>query len=71
MTMYRCHRLKLNATFTYNTIRYNIAFISNIEHNYIITTMFTQHWDGWKGGGRKNNIIVVHPQHLIFIVNEK
>ena len=46
------------------TIQYNTtSFISNIEHNYIITTMFTQHWDGWKGGGQKSNLIVVHPQH--------
>ena len=51
----------------YNTI----SFISNIEHNYNITKKFTQHWDGWKGGGQKNNLIVVHPQHLIFIVNVK
>ena len=43
----------------YNTT----SFISNIEHNYIITTMFTQYWDGWKGGLQKNNLIVVHPQH--------
>ena len=43
-------------------IQYNTtSFISNIEHNYIITTIFTQHWDGWKGGGPKNNLIVVHP----------
>ena len=56
----------------YNTIQYNTtSFISNKEHNYIITTIFTQHWDGWKGGGQKNNLIVVHPQHLIFIVNVK
>ena len=55
-----------------NTIQYNTtSFISNIEHNYIISTIFTQHWDGWKGGGQKNNLIVVHPEHLIFIVNVK
>ena len=45
-----------------NAMQYNTTlFISNIEHNYTITTMFTQHWDGWKGGGQKNNLIVVHP----------
>ena len=54
------------------TLQYNTtSFISNTEHNYIITTIFTQHWDGWKGGGQKNNLIVVHLQHLIFIVNVK
>ena len=45
-----------------NAMQYNTTlFISNIEHNYTITTMFTQHWDGWKGGWQKNNLIVVHP----------
>ena len=64
----RCRqRRRLFTTIQYNTT----SFISNKEHNYIITTMFTQHWDGWKGGGQKNNLIVVHPQHLIFIVNVK
>ena len=46
----------------YNTIQYNTtSFISNIEHNYTTTAIFTQYWDGWKGGGQKNNLIVVHP----------
>ena len=46
----------------YNTIQYNTtSFISNIEHNYTTTAIFTQYWDGWKGGGPKNNLIVVHP----------
>ena len=46
-------------------IQYNTtSLISNIEQNYITTTtIFTQHWDGWKGGGQKNNLIVVQPQH--------
>ena len=48
------------------------SFISNIEQNYTTTAIFTKHWDGWKGGGQKNNLIVVHPQYrLIFIVNVK
>ena len=35
-----------------NAIQYNTTpFISNIEHNYIRTTISTQHWDGWKGKG--------------------
>ena len=40
--------------------------ISNIEHNYITksTAIFTQHWDSWKGGGQKNNLIVVHPNSI-------
>ena len=39
----------------YNTIQYNTtSFISNIEHNYTTTAIFTQYWDGWKGGGQKN-----------------
>ena len=47
----------------HSRIQYNTtSFISNIEHNCIITTIFTQHWDGWKGGGQKNNLIMVHPQ---------
>ena len=25
--------------------------------------MCTQNWDDWKGGGHKNNLIVVYPQH--------
>ena len=33
--------------------------ISNIEHNYITTAIFTKHWDSWKGGGQKNILIVV------------
>ena len=48
----------------YNTIQYNTIqhrFISNREHNYTTTAIFTKYWDGWKGGGQKNNIIVVHP----------
>ena len=46
-----------------NTIQYNTtSFISNIEHNNITPTICSQHWDGWKGGGQKNIIIVVHPQ---------
>ena len=49
-------------TIQYNTIQYNTtSFISNREHNYPTTAIFTQYWDGWKGGGQKNNIIVVHP----------
>ena len=56
-----------------STIQYNTtSFISNIEHNNITPTISSQHWDGWKGGGQKNILIVVHPQHqLIFIVNVK
>ena len=46
----------------YNTIQYNTtSFISNREHNYTTTAIFNQYWDGWKGGGQKNNIIVVQP----------
>ena len=47
------------------TIQYNntTSFISDIEHNYTSAASFTQHWDGWKGGGQKNNPIVVNPQH--------
>ena len=46
------------------TIQYNTtSFISNIEHHYITTANFTQHRDGWKGGGQTNNLIAVHPQH--------
>ena len=49
-------------TIQYNTIQYNTtSFISNREHNYTTTAIFNQYWDGWKGGGQKNNIIVVHP----------
>ena len=60
-------------TIQYNTIQYNTtSFISNIEHNNITPTIYSQHWDGWKGGGQKNILIVVHPQHqLISIVNVK
>ena len=56
-----------------STIQYNTtSFISNIERNNITPTIFSQHWDGWKGGGQKNVLIVVHPQHqLISIVNVK
>ena len=55
---------KLQITIQYNTIQYNTtSFMSNIEHNYITTATFTKHWDGWKGGGQKNNLSVVHPQH--------
>ena len=51
-------------TIQYHTMQYNTtSFISNIEHNYIITTIFTQHWDGWQGGGQKNNLTVVHHQY--------
>ena len=60
------------AQFIDHTMQYNTtSFISNIEHNYTTTAIVTQNWDGWKGGGQKNNLIVVHPQHLIFIVNVK
>ena len=46
-----------------NTIQYNTtSLISNIEHNNITPTICSQHWDGWKGGGQKNILIVVHPQ---------
>ena len=64
---------KLVVRITYNTIQYNTtSFISNIEHNNITPTISSQHWDGWKGGGQKNILIVVHPQHqLISIVNVK
>ena len=49
---------------SYNTIQYNTtSFISNIEQNNITTTIYSQHWDGWKGGGQKNNLTVVHLQH--------
>ena len=47
-------------TIQYNSIQYNIVY-SNIENNYTTTAIFTQYWDGWKGGGQKNNLIVVHP----------
>ena len=50
-----------------NTIQYNI-FISNIEHNNITPTICSQHWDGWKGGGQKNILIVVHPQHQLILL---
>ena len=43
---------------------YTTSFISNIEHNYITTTIVTQHWDGWNVGGQKNNLIVVHPHNI-------
>ena len=54
-------------------IQYNTtSFISNIEHNNITPTICSQHCDGWIGGGQKNILIVVHPQHqLISIVNVK
>ena len=46
-----------------HTIQYNTtSFISNIEHNNITPTIYSQHWDGWKGGGQKNILTVVHPQ---------
>ena len=46
----------------YSTVQYNTtSFISNIEHNNITPTICSQHWDGWKGGGQKNILIVVHP----------
>ena len=41
--------------------------ISNKEQNIITTTICTQNWDDWKGDGQKNNLIVVHPQHIIII----
>ena len=51
------------------TTSFTTSFISNIEHNNITPTICSQHWDGWKGGGQKNILIVVHPQHqLISIV---
>ena len=58
----QCSAVQYN-TIQYNTIQYNTieptaSFISNIEHNNT-TTNCTQHWDGWKGGGQKNNLIVV------------
>ena len=41
------------------SIQYNTtSFISNIEHNNITPTICSQHWDGWKGGGQKNILIV-------------
>ena len=53
----------------YNTIQHRLF---QTEQNYIATTSSTQHWDGWKGGGQKNNRIVVHPQHwLIYTVKVK
>ena len=62
----------LDLQFVYNTVQYNTSFISNIEHNYIITTNFTQHWDGGKGVDRRIILSWYTPQHwLIFIVNVK
>ena len=45
-------------------LQYNIVFF-NIEHNYITTAIFNQHWDGRKRGGQKTNLIVVHPHNDI------
>ena len=51
-----------------NTIQYNRT--SFIEQNNITTTICTQYWDGWKGGGQKKNLFVIHPQHwLVSVVN--
>ena len=47
-------------------MQYNTTpVISNIEPNNItMSTICTQHWDGWKGGGQKNDhLIMVHPQY--------
>ncbi len=54
-----CYHQHCDGVTQYNTT----SFISNIEHNNITPPICTQHWDGWKGGGQKNNLIVVHPQH--------
>ena len=63
MQMHSYNAIQYN-TIQYNTIQYNTtSFISNIEQNNITTTICIQHWDGWKGGGQKNNLIVVHLQH--------
>ena len=41
-------------TIRYDTIQYNTtSFISNIEHNNITPTIYSQHWDGWKGVDRR------------------
>ena len=45
-------------------MKFTTSFISNIEHNNITPTICSQHWDGWKGGGQKNILIVVHPHGL-------
>ena len=67
----RIHSVLLSRETNGPRMQYNTnnttSFISNIEHNYIITTVFTQHWDGWKGGGQKKN----HCQYKIKQNNEK
>ena len=45
----------------YNTIQHCLFPTKN--KNIITTTICSQNWDDWKGGGQKNNLIVVHPQH--------
>ena len=44
-------------TIQYNSIQYNItSFISKTwNKNNITTTVCTQNWDGWKGGGQKRS----------------
>ena len=47
----------------YNTIQYNIVYFQHtayVEHNNITPTIRSKQWDGWRGGGQKNNLIVVH-----------
>ena len=47
-------------TIQYNLLQYNIVYFQH-RTQYTTTAIFTQYWDGWKGGGQKNNLIVVHP----------
>ena len=61
-----------NAT-QHNTIQYSIVYFEHtaVEQNYISTTICTQHWDGWNGGGQKNNLIVVHLQRRLFVLESE
>ena len=45
----------------YNTIQYNTIHRLFQHRTQLHHNSNTQYWDGWKGGGQKNNLIVVHP----------
>ena len=58
----------VTSVFLYNTIQYNTIQYNTIQYNIVYFQHRTQlhhnsnfyYWDG-KGGGQKNNLIVVHP----------
>ena len=63
----RVASLTLNCNGVLAIRAYTTSFISNIEHNNITPTICSQHWDGWKGGGQKNNLIAANPQSWWFV----